>query len=304
MLERQFLRGILALLAATFLVASCDVSLNPFAEDTGLFSIYGYLTPSDGPHYIRVKNLNDAVLDEEGDSLRAEVQLGNLASGETEVLVDSVVVFDGLATHNFRSEMDIELDKTYQVTVVRDDGRQGRATATMPRLTVADVVPESGAACFNAVRVDFPRIDKMRFIDAKVGLKYAGDVQWVNVPVVENFGEGLIIRFAPASYVDEVVPRTVTPFVDCDPKRYCNLLDDKKIRIAYTHFGPNWPADSALTDPLQSEVTNGTGVFGGLRRDTLLTTADANLRCPGSAAVPCRPVPVPCTQPPCRCPDV
>lgn len=287
------------------LASGCDARLQPYAEDAGLFSIYGYLTLSDEPHYIRVKNLNDLVLDDSTEPLDATVTLENLGTGATETLVDSVVVFDGQLTHNFRTNMKIEPEASYQVIVERSDGRTGRATATMPPITAAEVDPAAEASCHRRLTLDYPRIDHPRFIRASVGLKYGDVLHWADIELETLDEGGLRARFKPASLVDEFVPENVTPIVDCEADRYCNLLDDESIRIAYTHFGPDWPSDSALANPLPSEVANGLGVFGGLRRDTLIVTTNATLRCPGPETVPCSSAPRPCTSGErCRCPDI
>lgn len=297
--------GLLAALTIPLAMAGCDVNLQPFAKNTGLYSIHGYLTSSNGPHYIRVKDLNDLALPGSTNVLDATVTLTNLETGATEILSDSIVIFAGVATHNFRSTMDVDVEETYEVTVERSDGRRGTAHATMPPRTETDLSPETVTQCNAAVRVEFPNVDEARFIDARVGMKYGGKLEWLDLDLNESYTGGLRRGFKPASFVDEIVPRTVTPFVDCQAERYCNLLDDKKIRIAYTHFGPDWPADSTTSDPLASEVTNGVGVFGGLRRDTLIATTDAELRCPGAQGVPCKPVPPPCPGGgTCTCPDV
>jgi hypothetical protein len=47
------------------------------------------------------------------------------------------------------------------------------------------------------------------------------------------------------------------------------LLKNNYMRVAYTHFGPDWPADSIVANPLGSNVEGGLGIFGGLHRDTL-----------------------------------
>lgn len=293
------------LVALLVLLGSCDAKLQPFAENSGLFSIHGYLTLSDEPHHIRVRNLNDLVLDDSTQPLEATVTLKNLESGKTEILVDSVVSFDGMLTHNFRSEMDIEPEVTYEVSVERSDGRTSRATATMPGITEVDLIPDSGVACDSLLDVEFPEIDENRFIRASVGLKYGNVVDWHDIEFKELVTGGLRHRFKPAAVVDEVVPENVPPIVNCDAARYCNLLDDHKIRIAYTHFGPDWPADSTLSDPLRTDVSNGTGVFAGLRRDTVVATTNATLRCPGREPVPCQPVALPCgSDGNCFCPNV
>lgn len=99
------------------LIAGCHDAPRPFAEDTGLYSIYGYLTLSDERHHVRIKNLNHLVLDDSPEVRDATVIRTDVQTGATETLPGAIVIFDGLRTHNFRAEMDLPLEETYEVSV-------------------------------------------------------------------------------------------------------------------------------------------------------------------------------------------
>lgn len=295
-----------ATVSILLLFAGCDTTLEPFSEETGLYSIYGYLTVGKETHHIRIKNLNDPVLSDTSATLDATVTLENLDSGTTKTLLDSLVRFGGISTHNFRAQQEIDPATRYRLTVERSDGRSARSTASTPKITVAEISPPEDAPCYDVVRIRFPEISERRLVRASIGVSYGGQTEWVPVELVGGRGDGrgVFYGFKPALAVEEVVPNDITPVVNCDPNKYCSLLDDRKIRVAYTHFGPDWPADSLITNPLESNVENGTGIFGGLRRDTLVTLTDTELRCPGSDTVPCTDVPVPPGEGGASCPDM
>lgn len=288
-------------LIGVVLLAGCDASLDPFGDESGFYSVYGFLATGEETNYVRVRDLTTPPVTDSMRTLNATVTLENLASGRTETLTDSIVRFEGTYTHNFRVDQDIRPNTTYQLTVEGNGGKTTRARAKTPPVTEANVSPERGAKCAGSIQIGFPQIAKPRFIDLALGMRYGGKTRFVPVEISGRGGAYLLFLFKPAVLVEEVVHKEKLPFVDCDPTRYCRLLDDRKVRLAYTHYGPDLQPDSLRSDPFSSPVENGVGTFLGLRRDTLIAVLDTELRCPGAETVPCRPV-----EPPelSECPDI
>ncbi len=245
------------------LLGGCDTTLTPFAEDTGLYSVYGFLSFS-GPNFIRVKDLNTPPTGDSTRTLDATVRLENLRTGRTETLVDSVVAFDGTYTHNFRMTQPVVPGATYRLTLARADGQRAEATATMPRQTEVAVEPPAAdtLACDGEVLLQFQNIRAESPLALSVGLNWSGGRRWVEFGRIDRS-----TGFIPWRLVEEVVPGYALR--ELSEKEYCTVLDGPELRIAYTHYGPDWPADSVLADPTASTVKNGLGVFGGFRRDTL-----------------------------------
>jgi len=265
-MRQHLLRLSIPVLGGLLLLAGCDTTLAPFAEETGVASVYGVLTLSEGPSFIRVKNLNDPLIGDSTRTLDATVTLTNRETGATETLADSIVVFDGVYTHNFRADLDIQEETTYRITVDHPDGR-ARATATMPESTRVDVRPEGPVACTQRVRLLFQNVPKPCLIRAEVGIPWRNDIHWIDLETSQS-GNAPVGRVTPSSALREVVPESVLLSVG-PPAEYCSLLFGP-VRIAYTHLGPDWPRDSVVADPFDSEVENGLGVFGGVHRDTIL----------------------------------
>lgn len=250
----------------TFL-GGCDNTLSPFAEDAGLYSVYGYLSFS-GSNFIRVKDLNTPPTSDSSQSLDATVRLKNLQTGRSETLADSVVVFDGVYTHNFRMRQPVKLGDTYRLTVERSDGRQAKATATMPRGTLNIEPPRSDTVdCTDEILFNFQNSRKQSSVSLAVAVFWEGGIQWDNRGMIDKS-----TTLVPANVVFQALPNY--ELTSIDPEQYCALLDNPKLRIAYTQYGPDWPADSVFADPTSSRIENGLGVFGGLRQDTVRRYVD------------------------------
>lgn len=261
----QLRRCTVALLLGLLLLGGCDSTFNPFAEETGVASIYGVLTLSDGPSFIRVKNLNDPLIGDSTRTLDATVTLTNRETGATETLSDSVVVFDGVYTHNFRTDLDLQQKTTYRITVDHPNGR-AQATATLPESTRVDVRPTEAVSCTQQVQVFFQNVSAPRFVRAEVGIPWRSDLRWIDLETSQT-GSVPVGRVTPSAALRRVVPESILLSVG-PPEEYCSLLFGP-LRIAYTHFGPDWPSDSVVADPFASRVENGLGVFGGIHRDTV-----------------------------------
>ena len=258
--------GPVLLLTGLLLLGGCDTTVDPFAEETGVASVYGVLTLSEGPSFVRVKDLNAPLIGDSTRVLDATVTLTNRETGATETLSDSVVAFDGVYTHNVRADLDLQEETTYRITVEQSRGR-ARATATMPASTRVDVRPEGPVACTGQVRIRFQNVPGPRFVRAEVGLPWRNEIHWIDLETSQS-GSAPVGRVTPSAALREVVPESVLLSVG-RPEEYCSLLFGP-LRIAYTHLGPDWPADSVVADPFASRVENGLGVFGGIHRDTVV----------------------------------
>jgi hypothetical protein len=266
------LRSVLASVAlAALLLVGCDTTLEPFAENNGAYSVRGVLTLTQDTHYIRVKNLNQPI-SEDAPELDATVTLENLTTGLTETLEDSVVLFEGVATHNFRVDQSIEPSADYRLTVERSDGVTTQATATTPPFTEVDVAPETTAvACDQEIILDFPNVPTPRLLRLRAAIEWEGIPYWRSIDITTR-SDGTPTAFvSAASVIADVVPAPTLETLG-GASQYCTILSDDTLPIAYTHFGPDWPADSVRADPLASDVENGLGLFGAMHRDTLYKT--------------------------------
>jgi hypothetical protein len=252
--------------AVLFLALGCDNTFDPFNEDSREFSINGTITLSEDRDFIRIKDLKNPLNQDSTRVLDATVTLTNERTGDTLPLRDSVVVFDGVFTHNFWTDRPIQPGAKYQLVVERPDGRASWVSATMPKRTILNVDPaKDSVGCANGIVLNFENVPRARLLEISVGVKWNEEWRWVDEDIPTTFG------FLPASIVESAVPDFVLEEFE-DEEFFCTVLDDDTIQVAFTHFGPDWPADSVIADPTASNVENGLGIFGGLERDTLSKT--------------------------------
>jgi len=266
----QPLRTASLILAGLLLGAGCDTTITPVAEDNGLYSVYGTLTLTGDTDFIRVRPLTDPVLDDAVQPIDATVTLENLATGKTETLEDSVVVFQGEPTFNFRVTQAVQPATQYRLTVERSDGRATRATTTTPPFTDVDVEPGGPVDCTEAAVLSFSNVPEPRLLEVAVAFRWLGRSAQIQLdrPVVGDRGTP-VISFDASTLVQRVAPQRILDTTG-GPDRYCTLLDLPEIEVRYTHYGPDWPTDSLRADPTASSVDNGVGVLGALHRDTLI----------------------------------
>lgn len=268
-MSRPIYRYLALVLCAGALLFGCDAALDPFAGTAGLYYIYGVFEVTEEEHYVRVQNLNRPPQPEDSAPLNATVTLENLTSGTSTGLVDSTITFDETVTHNFQVDTPIQPGATYRLTVERSDGRRTQATATMPDTTEISLDPAPGSTvpCDRDILLRFRDLPDGTHIRRSVGVRWDGSWRWIQdrLGPANDFIQGGLM---PWLIVEKALPTVPLQTIN-NPKKYCRLLDEKQIRVAYTQFGPDWPPDSVRADPTQSNVENGLGIFGGVRRDTL-----------------------------------
>lgn len=268
-LSRTLLTALLAVL--TGVLAGCDNTIEPFSE-AGAYSVYGNLCLADQAHFFRVKPLNRAISSQE--PLDVTVTLTNQSDGTTRTLRDSVIVFDGTPTHNYWTAFRPEPSTAYELTVEREDGTGTRAQATTPTAVDPAVVPSEPETCRTEVRVIFR--DAVAPRAAAVGFRYEGTMYWVSRspsigPLPDRETQGL--RFTPQSILATEVPGRLG-------ESRCVKLNHDTLYVRFVYTGSR-SIESGVGlnfDPTESrQVTNGTGFFGTVRRDTVTLTVDTTL---------------------------
>ncbi|HEX6982923.1 MAG TPA: hypothetical protein VF181_09190 [Balneolaceae bacterium] len=242
-------------LIVTFIIfigmfASCDNSLDAF-DERGLYSVHGYLGIFKESNYIRIKELRSPLVPDSTRAIDATVTLQNLRTGESEILQDSVVQFDDIYTHNFRTTLDIVLETTYRLMVERSDGHTLKATATMPPFIAQTKIMPTGGNCLTYIKVTFIPVKDRKLIRSFVGFSYKKRMYWVSWPEARDADTKFTyLYFRPQTVLER------TPFSIA-----CGDLDTDSLYIKYYHYGPDY-FDDTVDDTLR--VPGGAGEFGGL----------------------------------------
>lgn len=265
------------ILSLIIILPGCENSIQPLNEEKGFYSIYGYLNMHEDVNHIRVKNLNMTLSEDTTDNIDANVTLKNLKSGETEELEDTVVTFDGVKTHNFRTTMDIKPNTKYRVSVERSDGKTVTATATSPYNTDTNVEPV-GENCNTNIEISFVPVRSRNALRLEVGFRYNNKLFWTrqNQNII-TFDQKIILSFTPSGLLEDFFSgnedtsqgETIT----------CKELDTDKLFVRYTHFGPDL-FDNNLSDTLN--IPGGAGRFGVFYKDSFSFPIDTSPSCPPS----------------------
>lgn len=272
------------LLAALVLTGSvlggCDNTLNPISEGT-VYTLHGALNTTQDWQVIRVRNLKNPVTPGGTGPLDAQVTLENLATGATTQLQDSVVVFDGVTTHNYGARIDVTPDTEYRVIVSGPDGENpATATTRTPKVKPAVALPDSGN-CLDVFTIAFPEIDELGLIQARIG--YTPDRQTVWRDLDVRFGRVDGERMPKVTFQPEELIKPDIPSQDLPSRLFyeprCWELETNQIVIGFRHLGPAWsgafPGQQVEFDPTKTgRVTGGLGFFGGYRMDTVAVEVD------------------------------
>ena len=296
---------VLTLLTVLLATSGCDNTIEPFSGRSA-FSIYGYLDLTSQRQFIRVKDMNQPLVQDSTQTIDATVTLENLDDGTSYAMQDSAIAFDGVYTHNFWVDLPVEPDTKYRVTVTRSDGVTSQSMTRTPRAITPASSPRNGN-CLTTFTVRFPGISNAeRIRQMAVGFLPEGDPGsggsppldrdrdpddtprqawiWVSADAfdgisISTFGgaRDLQLRFTPESVLGTEIESVNRP----PPGVYyprCLKLGDDRIRVAYLQLGPDWfdlPPGEVNFDPAESGfVENGLGFLGALRRDTMSVTVD------------------------------
>lgn len=284
------------------LAGGCDNTIEPFSE-RGSYSVYGVLFTDRDDQFIRVAPLNTPIPKVDSGGLQdATVTLENVTNGRSEVLRDSIMLFEDagaeIVTHNFWTDTPIQRDTKYRLTV---DGPGGSVVSTTVTPTARDarVVP-SKAGCLDEYTTFYEEVDDLRRIKARIELKIKKrflpedfprtqlvDRNWFFTSLevfrgesgktVSLFTPGFVLLRQP--FGRPPLPDTLNPF--CWMSNPCAALATDKFRVRYTYLGSEWygdiPEDSLTYDPLTSfDVSGGLGFFGSARRDRTAARVDTS----------------------------
>lgn len=224
---------ILYVLILATILTGCDNTLEPFERGKGLYSIYGALDLNKDINYIRVKDLNEPLISDKSDSLDATVTLENINQNETEILQDSLVKFEDVYTHNFRTTLPINPDTEYEITVERSDGESIKVTTTTPNIADVSWGP-TDEFCSTPIEIIFEPIFSPNDLEISVGFDYENVRYWSNPDPRHFEDEKVTYYFAPINILSDVFSPP-----DSEPIE-CYQLDNEFLYVKYTHYGPDF----------------------------------------------------------------
>lgn len=291
--RNKFFNG--SILAAVIIVFffSCDNTLELTDTSGDQFSVYGVLEMNKDLNVIRIKDLKLPVDEAGNEPIDAEVILHNVTLGVSEVLKDSVVYFDGVATYNFYTGMEITPESEFLLTITRQNGDMISATARSPNL-VEFQIDETNAGCRTDVEVLGSPI-KTGSVVSYISVLYEGAGR--RARAFES-NEGNLVRhnFNPQQVLDEIWKDWALGGIDCyrlcyeDPRPQCWQLDTDSMYVDFEHFGP---------ELLESDTGGGENINDGTGKFGIMRTGEFSFSIDSTRMIPARPLPLPFCQAGC-----
>ncbi|MDZ7773387.1 MAG: hypothetical protein U5K31_11710 [Balneolaceae bacterium] len=258
------------LLISLFAMTGCEDSLDPYEEQPGFYAIYGALDLKSELNYIRVKDLDDPLTSDSTRNLDVTVTLENLDTGAKEMLTDSVVKFENVYTHNFRTDMQIQPGDTYRIRAEGPGGEASTASTTTPEFAELSVSPEL-PDCATEATITMEPVTSPFNVSVSIGLEYFDDMYWTPGLPDDGPNDGQVqLQFNLKDLINRAFQG-----MDIDAP-WCHELSDNRFFLRYTHFS------NEFTDRVESDTTSvpgGTGRFGSYYEDSFSFRIDTSNVC-------------------------
>ncbi len=207
--------------------------------------MYGLLSVSDINSFIRVHDNRLPIEAVTENNLNVSVFLRNKTTGSIDLLESQMIVFDGLITHNFRTNTPLTFDTEYQVLLEDEFGYRDTVNAVTPReaeVTPPDIrlancnslsfqiefepVNESEGE-FLAFSVEFEWLGRVFSARRAASVSHQDNRTILTFSIISIFEEGFGVSFSG----DPLGGIFGTPPQDCFEYPITNY------KFSYTHFG-------------------------------------------------------------------
>lgn len=247
------LLSLLATLIVGMILAGCDDMLSIFDDRRGLYSIYGALDMDEEVNYIRVKDLSEPLEENAGRDLQVEVTLENLDRQETEMLEDSVIVFEGAYTHNFRTRMAIRSGERYRLMVEGPEGVSTEANMRAPHRTEPRMEPVA-PTCTTNVELVFDNVPDPSNLSVSVGFRLQNTLfQYRYSPEEGENPDEVTVEFSPKTVINNSLEEGINV--------WCHNLSSDSLYVNFTHYSPNFFEN---IDADAVDVPGGASRFGAM----------------------------------------
>lgn len=266
-LQVSILLGVLTLFCILWNIG-CDNTLDPLDRERGIYSIYGGLDLKSDVNYLRVRNLNQPILENQEQDFDGTVSITNKRTSETVILNDTLINVQNVFVRNFITNMPIEPETVYEVIAERPDGKQIKATATSPALSEVSITPVA-PDCTTRVNIDFDPVN-VGYLEPEVGFEWNGEILWQSfLPErVDNAAADDLkrISFTPRRLISTRLREA----------RWCSDLPGDEFYLRYTHYGPEY---NQSIDSDNLDIPGGAGILTAFYRDLQSFKIDKSVIC-------------------------
>lgn len=237
-LHSKYVSGICVILLF-FLAINCDGTINPITPKGFEYSMYGPLNIHKTPNFIRVYDTNTLLNPEATKELNVNMTFTNLATGEVNLLKDSLVTFDDIYTHNYEIEMPIEYDTRYKLFLEDENGFRDSVITQTTKQTNITVSIDTVDHCDQFFYVELSNIDldAGERLDHEVGIEIADTWYWTHRKAYYSYSSEsniLTLGWSPNSVLC-LINKCLDPFQKFQDA--CRNYSSNKIRFRFTHIG-------------------------------------------------------------------
>lgn len=242
-----------AMLFLVFFMISCDNSLEPLHEDSGIYSFYASMDMNEEVNHFRIRELNAPFTTEATKEIDAVVTLENLDTGEIQVLKHERQAYEDIYLHNFAVENAVEPDTEYELRISRSDGVSETARALTPTKPEPVITPAE-RDCFTPISVEMAPV-------------YGGTMQYEYKFIVgDTINTSMITTALNESKTSVTFNFTPSEFLNRWGGYSCQQLTSAEILIYYKHYGPGF-YERIANDSL--DILESTKLFGAYYEETL-----------------------------------
>lgn len=241
------------------LVSQCDATLDPLDQSNGSFSVHGTVNMDNEIHFFRVNDLKATLQQETVPAIDARVTLENITTGNSVVLPDSMVNFDGVFTHNFFTE-DIEYGNIYELTVERLSGRgtiKGRWTTPRRASMEIEGLPAERTGCNDPITMTYAPVSEISEIDLRIFRLGDPEIKSFRPPFVKHETDESVTAVFTMYDISKAIYGVYTR--DCR-----NFEAGGQLLFKLTHYGPDYFEDN-ITGGINDQIK--VGLFGALYKE-------------------------------------
>lgn len=249
----------------------CETDFEPFAENSEVFSVIGYLDTERDSQFVRVEVLQDGIFfggprDPLDD---VEVVLEHLSTGQRFAMQDSISWFSGATVHNFWTPLRPKVGESYRITVTHRDGGQSSARVLMPSAFPTPAVGMA-PACLLSGCDPTPLPVSITGVERLVAVI----VTYTYQPLSGNTACGRV-RVAYTNETTRTADAYRTRIDWLRDLQAENLFRFETIDLLVVSGDSEWPDVTVLDEEalflpqFVSNIDNGVGFFGGVTRKSM-----------------------------------
>lgn len=231
---------------------TCSESVNTTVDRTSdFYSLYGTLRISDSNNSVRIHDNRLPITDISTKNLSLNVTLTNTKTNQTELLKDSVVIFEEIYTHNFIVRNPIEFDTQYLLKLEDEEGYRDSIRVQAPREAQSSLfLPEYRCDHLNMeVTIDPLNYSAGEFVEFELEFEYdRRKFKTSRYTNRETEGDQVTLFFNIDDAINSGLSKSWSERVSCQEYKI------NKYTLFYTYFGKELEPIKYVTEQEDGEL--------------------------------------------------